>query len=57
MEAVYQYLVPIILPVTNNMLFLNQQKLFFHERMFRIDHGTPACEALSLMFGLLLEYA
>ena len=25
-EAVYQYLMPILLPVTDNLLFLNQKK-------------------------------
>ena len=49
-EAVHQYQVPILSPVTDNLLFLNQPKreIIFPRKNLpyaRINRGTAACEA------------
>ena len=52
-EAVYQYLVPILLPVTDTLFFLNRQKRkkILHKRMSRMQgsiSGPLAYKALML---------
>ena len=57
LEAVYQYLVPILSPVTDIMLFLNQRKRVISFSMknvleVRIDGMTAACKADTLPIEL-----
>ena len=53
LEAVNQYLVPILSPVTDNMLFLNQQKgELFYPPDAMDDLGTAAYKADTLLTEL-----
>ena len=58
--SVYQYLVPILLPVTDNLLFLNLRKseIFFPQKNYldvMVDCGTAGCEEDTLPIELLRQ--